>query len=196
MRDSWTVFVQMFIELTDAHSYVQVWSILGGICSSNHHRLIWSSCWWCPWVLLAFAPYLVEAICVPVDKHLALNCVRSSTTVLGKMTRALTYSPLMTVADLPQFHENTQCCTRSRGPGHIVGFRRVKVPSVRSIMYSTTWWWVKDRGLNMGDSIGDLIVTPHITNLSGKDTNRCQMRWMFFWPDMLLLYVLSFVRRS
>ena len=27
----------------------------------------------------------------------------------------------------------------------------------------------------MDDSIGDLIVTPYITNLSGKDSNRCQM---------------------
>ena len=31
------------------------------------------------------------------------------------------------------------CRTRSWGPGYIVGFRRVKVPSVRSILYSTTW---------------------------------------------------------
>jgi hypothetical protein len=31
------------------------------------------------------------------------------------------------------------CCTRSWGPGYIVGFRRVKVPSVRLILYSTTW---------------------------------------------------------
>ena len=31
------------------------------------------------------------------------------------------------------------CCrTRSWGPGYIVAFRRVKVPSVRSILYSTT----------------------------------------------------------
>jgi len=48
----------------------------------------------------------------------------------------------------------------------------------------------------MGDSIGDSIVTPYITNLSGKDLNRCQMNRMFFWPDMFLGYVLSFVRRS
>ena len=45
----------------------------------------------------------------------------------------------------------------------------------------------------MGDSIGDLIVTPYITNLSGKDSNRCQMTRMFFRPDMFLGYVLSFV---
>jgi len=38
----------------------------------------------------------------------------------------------------------------------------------------------------MGDSIGDLIVTPYITNLSGKDSNRCQMTIMFFRPDMFL----------
>ena len=32
----------------------------------------------------------------------------------------------------------TNCHTRSLGPGYIVGFRRVKVPSVRLILYSTT----------------------------------------------------------
>jgi len=48
----------------------------------------------------------------------------------------------------------------------------------------------------MGDSVGDSIVTPYITNLSGKDTNRCQMIRIFFRPDMLLHYVLSFVRQS
>jgi hypothetical protein len=32
----------------------------------------------------------------------------------------------------------SHCRTRSWGPGYIVGFRRVKVPSVRSILYSTT----------------------------------------------------------
>jgi len=36
----------------------------------------------------------------------------------------------------------------------------------------------------MGDSIGDSIVTPYITNLSGKDSNRCQMTRMFFRPKM------------
>ena len=45
----------------------------------------------------------------------------------------------------------------------------------------------------MGDSIGDWIVTPYITKLSGKDSNRCQMTRMFFSPDMFLDYVLSFV---
>jgi len=50
--------------------------------------------------------------------------------------------------------------------------------------------------LTMGDSIGDSIVTPYITNLSGKDLNRCQMTRIFFWPDMFLGYVLSFLRRS
>jgi hypothetical protein len=45
----------------------------------------------------------------------------------------------------------------------------------------------------MSDSIGDLIVTPHITNLSGKDLNRCQMTRMFLRPNMFLSYVLSFV---
>jgi len=48
-------------------------------------------------------------------------------------------------------------------------------------------------GLTMGDSIGDSFVTPHITNLSGKDSNRCQMTRMFFRPDMFLSYVSSFV---
>ena len=45
-------------------------------------------------------PTLLKLFLFPVDKHSVLNCVRSAT-VLGKMTRALTYSPLMTVADLP-----------------------------------------------------------------------------------------------
>ncbi len=45
----------------------------------------------------------------------------------------------------------------------------------------------------MGDSIRDLIVTPYITNLSGKDSNRYQMTRMLFRPDMFLGYVLSFV---
>jgi hypothetical protein len=48
-------------------------------------------------------------------------------------------------------------------------------------------------GLTIGDSIGDSIVTTYITNLLGKDSNRCQMTRMFFWPDMFLGYVLSFV---
>ncbi len=45
----------------------------------------------------------------------------------------------------------------------------------------------------MDDSIGDSIVTPYITNLSEKDSNRCQMTRMFFRPNMFLGYVLSFV---
>jgi len=48
----------------------------------------------------------------------------------------------------------------------------------------------------MGDSIGDSIVTPYITNLSEKDSNRCQMTRMFFRPYMLLGYVLSFVDKA
>jgi len=49
----------------------------------------------------------------------------------------------------------------------------------------------------MGDSIGDSIVTPYITNLSGKDSNRCQQTTrMFFRPDMFLGYVLSFVDKA
>ena len=54
---------------------------------------------------------------------------------------------------------------------YIVGFhRRVKVPSVRSILYSTTSLGSWDLPY-MGDSIGDSIVTPYITNLMGKDPN-------------------------
>ena len=45
----------------------------------------------------------------------------------------------------------------------------------------------------MGDSIGDSIETPYITNLSGKDSIICQMTRMFFRPDMFLDYVLCFV---
>jgi len=45
----------------------------------------------------------------------------------------------------------------------------------------------------MGDSIRDSIVTPYITNLSEKDSNRCQMTRIIFRPDMFLGYVLSFV---
>jgi hypothetical protein len=48
----------------------------------------------------------------------------------------------------------------------------------------------------MGDSIGDLIVTPYITNLLGKDSNRFQLSRMFFRPNMFLGYVLSFLRQS
>jgi len=42
---------------------------------------------------------------------------------------------------------------------------------------------------NMGDSIGDSIVTPYTTNLLGKDPNRCQMTRMFCWPST---FVVSF----
>jgi hypothetical protein len=48
----------------------------------------------------------------------------------------------------------------------------------------------------MGDSIRDSFVKPYITNLLGKDLDRCQMIQMFLWPDMFLSYVLSFVRQS
>jgi hypothetical protein len=41
------------------------------------------------------------------------------------------------------------CRTRWWGPVYIVGFKRVKVPSVRSIPYSTTWW-VEDCGTYHG----------------------------------------------
>ncbi len=69
------------------------------------------------------------------------------------------------------------CCTRSWGPGYIVGFRRVKVPSVRSILYSTSWW-VKDRGtyhgwLNRGldcDTIHHKLVGERSWQMS-DDTN-------------------------
>ncbi len=42
---------------------------------------------------------------------------------------------------------------------------------------------------NTGDSIRDSNVTPYITNLMGKDPNRCQMTRMFCWPST---YVVSF----
>ncbi len=78
----------------------------------------------------------------------------------------------------------------------IVGFRSVKVPSVRSILYSTTWW-VKDcRTYHGWLNWGLDCDTIHITNLSWKDWNRCQMTRLFFRPDMFLGYVLSFVRQS
>jgi hypothetical protein len=48
----------------------------------------------------------------------------------------------------------------------------------------------------MGDSIRDSIVTPYITNLSGKDSNRCQVTRMFFRPNMFLGYVLSFLDKA
>jgi hypothetical protein len=46
---------------------------------------------------------------------------------------------------------------------------------------------------NMGDSIGDSIVTPYITNLLGKDPNRCQMTRMFFWPSTFAVSFYLFV---
>ena len=46
---------------------------------------------------------------------------------------------------------------------------------------------------NMGDSIGDSIVTPYITNLLGKDPNRCQMTRMFFWPSTFVVSFYLFV---
>jgi hypothetical protein len=74
----------------------------------------------------------------------------------------------------------------------------VKVLSVRLILYSITLLpdELRVAGLTMSDSIRDSIVTPYITNLSGKDSNRCQMTRMFFRPDMFLGYVLSFLRHS
>ena len=45
-------------------------------------------------------------------------------------------------------------------------------------------------------AIRDSIETPYITNLLGKDSNRCQMTRMFFRPDMFLGYVLSFVDKA
>jgi hypothetical protein len=46
---------------------------------------------------------------------------------------------------------------------------------------------------NMGDSIGDSIVTPYITNLLGKDPNRCQMTRMFCWPSTFVVSFYLFV---
>ena len=66
-----------------------------------------------------------------------------------------------------------ECRTRSWGPGYIVGFMRVKVLSVRSILYSTTWW-VKDCGtyhgwLNQGldcDTIHHKLVGERFEQMS------------------------------
>ena len=49
------------------------------------------------------------------------------------------------VPSSPAQLSHKHCHTRSWGPGFIVGFRKVKIPSIRSILYSNTWW-VKDRG--------------------------------------------------
>ena len=46
---------------------------------------------------------------------------------------------------------------------------------------------------NMGDSIRDSIVTPYITNLLGKDPNRCQMTRMFCWPSTFAVSFYLFV---
>ena len=46
---------------------------------------------------------------------------------------------------------------------------------------------------NMGDSIGDSIVTPYITNFLGKDPNRCQMTRMFCWPSTFVVSFYLFV---
>jgi hypothetical protein len=77
---------------------------------------------------------------------------------------------------------------------YIVGFhRRVKVPSVRSILF----YYLMRIGSwdlpNMGDSIGDSIVTPYITNFLGKDPNRCQMTRMFCWPSTFVVSFYLFV---
>jgi hypothetical protein len=45
----------------------------------------------------------------------------------------------------------------------------------------------------MGDSIGDSIVTPYITNLLGKDPNRCQMTRMLSWPSTFVVSFYLFV---
>jgi len=50
----------------------------------------------------------------------------------------------------------------------------------------------------MGDSIGDLIETPYITNLSEMHLEQMSVDTMsadvFLWPDKFLGYVLSFCR--
>jgi len=52
----------------------------------------------------------------------------------------------------------------------------------------------------MGDSIGDSIETPYITNLSETHLEQMSVETMsadvFLWPDMCLGYVLFFRRRS
>ncbi len=77
----------------------------------------------------------------------------------------------------PDKLNQNDCRTRSWGPGYIVGFRRIKVPLVRLILYSTTWW-VKDRGtyhgwLNWGldcDTIHHKLVGERSWQMS-NDTN-------------------------
>jgi hypothetical protein len=52
----------------------------------------------------------------------------------------------------------------------------------------------------MGDSIGDSIETPYITNLSEMHLEQMSVDTIsadvFLWPDMFLGYVLSFRRQS
>jgi hypothetical protein len=45
----------------------------------------------------------------------------------------------------------------------------------------------------MGYSIRDSIVTPYITNLLGKDPNRCQMTRMSCWPSTFVVSFYLFV---
>jgi hypothetical protein len=56
------------------------------------------------------------------------------TAVIGVMVGLSCVVPLFAIVN-----RGCECCTRSWGPGYIVGFGRVKVPSVRSILNSTTW---------------------------------------------------------
>jgi len=49
---------------------------------------------------------------------------------------------------------------------------------------------------NTGDSIGDLIVTPYITNLLGKYPNRYQMTRMFCWPSTFVVSFYLFVDKA
>jgi len=48
----------------------------------------------------------------------------------------------------------------------------------------------------MGDSIGDSIVTPYITNWLGKDPNRCQVTRMFCWPSTFVVSFYPFVDKA
>jgi len=49
---------------------------------------------------------------------------------------------------------------------------------------------------NMGDSIENLIVTAYITNLLGKDPNRCQMTRTFCWPSTCVVSFYLFVDKA
>ena len=55
----------------------------------------------------------------------------------------------------------------------------ILLPSVRSIMYSTTWW-VRIMWLTTSDSIGDLIETLYHKLV--KDLTWCQNKQMFLLP--------------